>query len=142
MTQATTTDTLNRLLAITCRSFPMYLTYARPWLRQGTEQIAETLEHIVADQRALAERISEAIVDGDACPDTGEFPMEFTDLHDLSAEFIVRMAIEYQKRDVTAIEQVVDQLRLAPAALPLAEEALGMAKGHLESLEELVPQPA
>jgi hypothetical protein len=35
------------------------------------------------------------------------------------------------------LEECVEQLRLAPAAQSLAAEALGTAKGHLESLEEL-----
>ena len=43
-------------------------------------------------------------------------------------------AIDYQKQDIADLEQCVDALRLAPAAQSLAAEALGMAKGHLESL--------
>ena len=37
-----------------------------------------------------------------------------------------------------AIGQLVDKLQASPAAKSLAEEALGMAKGHLELLRELV----
>jgi hypothetical protein len=51
------------------------------------------------------------------------------------------MAIAYQQQDIAEIEQCVDALRLAPMAHALAEEALGMAKGQLESLRELSGTP-
>jgi hypothetical protein len=35
------------------------------------------------------------------------------------------------------LEQIIDSLRLAPAAQSLASEALGMTKGHVELLEKL-----
>jgi hypothetical protein len=38
---------------------------------------------------------------------------------------------------VAAIEQLVERLQTAPAAKAIAEEALGMAKGHLDTLREL-----
>lgn len=140
MAQATATGVLNRLLAIVSRSFPMYLTHARPWAPGSDEQALETLRHIVADQQTLSERIGAAVLDRGGLPRTGEFPTEYTMLNDLSARYIVEEAIRYQRRDIAAIERCVDDLRLSPSARPLAEEALGMAKGHLESLEELVGQ--
>ena len=142
MDRADTNLALNRLLVILLRSFPMYLTHARPWTHDGDEQALEVLEHIVADQQGLAERISEFILDSGGEVHTGEFPMDYTDRHDLSMQYIVRLAIDYQTRDVAAIKRLVDELRMAPAAKELAEEALGLAKGHLESLQELVKQPA
>ena len=69
--------------------------------------------------------------------DTGKFPIEFTDTHDLAIDYLIREAIVCQKQDIADLQGCVDELRLAPAAQSLAAEALGMAKGHLESLEEL-----
>jgi hypothetical protein len=63
--------------------------------------------------------------------------MEFTDTHDLSIEFSIHEAMDYQKQDIADLEQCVERLRQAPAAQTLAAEALGMAKGHLASLVEL-----
>ena len=140
--QPATLDVLNRLLEILCRSFPMYASYARPWKRRGDERAAETFAHIVADQSALAARVNAAIVEFGAIPNEGRFPIEFTDLHDLSMDYLVREAIVCQQRDIASIEQCVDALRLAPAACELALEALGLAKGHLESLKEVEKQPA
>jgi hypothetical protein len=132
---------LNRLLAIHCRSFVQYLRWSRPHVPPGHDEELETLAAIAADQDAMAERISRAVVDAGALPRTGEFPMEFTDLHDLDIEFLVAAAVRYQEFDVTALQQIVENLPSAPAARAIAEEALGMAKGHLDSLRELRRAP-
>jgi hypothetical protein len=71
---------------------------------------------------------------------TGEFPMEFTDLHDLDIDFLIDRAMVYQRQDIELVGQLLHQLQLSPAAKSLAEETLGMAKGHLQSLQELVQE--
>lgn len=136
-----TLDVLNRVLAILQRSFPQYLRYARPYIPAGRENVMRTIDEIVAGQDALAERVSQTVFDSGGLPDPGRFPIEFTDTHDLGIDFLVQEAIDCQKQDIADLEQCVDALRLAPAAQSLASEALGMAKGHLESLEELGAKP-
>lgn len=130
--------TLNRLLQIHYRSLPMYLASARPWVPAGHEKAAETLELIVVDEKRMIEKISEALLDVGADIELGEFPMTFTDLHDLSVDFLLKELVEAQRRDVAAIEDCVAD----SAGDPLAQEALGAAKGHLESLEEAVAETA
>ena len=63
--------------------------------------------------------------------------MLYTAWHDVSFDFVLDKMIDKQRQDITAIEECVEQLTLAPLAKSVAEEALGAAKGHLESLEEL-----
>lgn len=134
---------LNRLLAIHCKSFPQYLQWARPHVPAGRQEEMEAIRGIALDQDALADRISRMIVDADALPRTGEFPMEFTDVHDLDIDYLLRAAVGYQEQDVKAIERLVERLETAPAARAIAEEALGMAKGHRDALRELAkPRPA
>ena len=130
---------LNRLLGVIGKSFVQYLRYSRPYIPPGRDSVMETFESIVTDQDALVDRISQMLVDAQAPVRAGEFPMEYTDVHDLGIDFLVNAAVEYQRQDIGAIESLVEQLRSAPAAKALAEEALGMAKGHLESLRELLP---
>jgi len=69
--------------------------------------------------------------------DNGEFPIYYTGYHDLSFDFLLNEIIKEQKEDLVQIEKVVEQLSLVPLARALAEETLGAAKGHLESLNEL-----
>lgn len=138
MSQESNNDALNRLLTLLTRSFPMYLTYARPYVAPGDRPAMEALQQIAADQTHLSQRVVNFLLSNEGRIETGEFPMEFTDANDLSVGFIVHRAIGYQKQDLTAIEQIIDELRLFPLAAALAEEALGLAKGHLQTLEELV----
>lgn len=138
MSAANTIDVLNRLLAIHQGSFPKYLTYARPFMRSSDEPSLDVLHEIVAGQHSISKRISVAVDEAGGLIGSGEFPMEFTGQHDLTMEFLLRRAVEYQRGDIAAIEACVAELSLVPAAQSLAEEALGMARGHLESLEELV----
>ncbi|BBO32607.1 hypothetical protein [Lacipirellula parvula] len=127
---------LNRLLAIHCRSFPQYMRWARPHVPAGRGQELEAVDAIALDQDIMAERISRMIIDADALPRTGEFPMEFTDLHDLDIDYVILTAVRYQEQDVAMIEQLVHRLQSFAAARSLAEEALGMSKGHLDTLRE------
>jgi hypothetical protein len=133
-----TIETLNRVLVLLQRSFPQYLRYARPYIPAGREDVMDTIQEIVLCQDSLAERIEQYIHESGALPDPGRFPVEFTDTHDLAIDFLIREAIGYQKEDIANLQECVEQLRMAPAAQRLAAEALGMAKGHLESLEELL----
>lgn len=139
MLQTSTIAALNRLLAVESKSFPQYLQYSRPYIPPGRDTVVETVASIVADQNGLADRVSQILIDAEAPIRTGEFPMEFTDMHDLGIDYLVNMAVAYQQQDVGTISQLVEQLQSTPAAKALAEEALGMAKGHLESLHELLP---
>jgi hypothetical protein len=135
-------DLLNRLLAIGYRSFPMYLTDAAPWTHEGDEKATEVLENIVADQKGMVQRIGEFILDSGWRVETGEYPMEFTDTHFLSLDFLLKELVRYQRGDVAAIERIVSQLGDDRVARELAEETLGMERAHLEALEALVSQPA
>ncbi len=139
---AENTQALNRLLGLLCRSFPQYVRWSRPHIPPGRSDVLETIEAIVDDQDGLAERVSQAIYDLGALPHTGEFPMEFTDSHDLDIDFVLNLAAHYQEQDVEAIAAIAESLQTLPSARALTEEALGMAKGHLESLRELLTSPA
>lgn len=139
MPQTTLYHLLNQLLGVVGKSFPQYLRYSRPYMPAGSEAIGETIEAIVHDQDVLAERIGQLLVDADAPLRSGEFPMEYTDTHDLSIDYQLKAAIGYQEQDIESIHGLIDQFQSYPEAKSLAEEALGMAKGHLESLQEVVP---
>jgi hypothetical protein len=132
---------LNRVLAILERSFTQYLRYARPYVPPGREDIEQSLTEIVAGQDSLAERVTQMISEAGGLPDNGRFPIDYTDSHDLSIDYLIREAIDGQRQDIADLSQCVDALRHAPSAQSLASEALGLAKGNLETLEELAGRP-
>ncbi len=141
MSSPDTIEALNRLLAILSTSFPQYLKYAHPYLPPGSDRLLDTVHEIVDGQESMAERVARLVESYDGLPDRGEFPIEYTDSHDLSIDFLVRKAIDYQRIDIAEIERLAEALRHNPAAKALADETLGMAKAHLELLAELV-EPA
>ncbi len=64
--------------------------------------------------------------------------MTFTDTHDLSLDYLVNELVDYQRQDIAAIEKCVADLNADGNGRALAEEVLGNARGHLESLKELL----
>lgn len=129
---------LNRLLTIVYRSFPMYLADACPWIHDGDVRAKQLLDHIVTDYRQYTQRISDLLMQRRALSGYGEFPMVFTDTHDLSLDYLLNEMAFYQKQDIAAIQRCVADLANDPEGRALAEEVLGNARGHLESLEELL----
>lgn len=130
---------LNRVLATALRSFPQYLRWSRPWVPPGHERVLEALERIVSEQDAMAERAFDAIDDLGGLPDSGEFPMDFTDTHDLSIDYMLREAVGYGRQDVATLEAAAATKNMTSQAEPLVHEALQMAKRHLATLEGLTP---
>jgi hypothetical protein len=63
--------------------------------------------------------------------------MVFTAYHDVSFDFLLPILIDRQHKTIAYLQRCADQLNLAPMAKALVEETVGMAKGHLEALEEL-----
>jgi hypothetical protein len=135
-------EDLNRLLEIEYRSFPMYLADASPWTTQHDESAGEALKNIVADQQAISQRIGELILQLGGRIAPGEYPMEFTDTHFLSLEYLLKELLGYQRQDVADIGQIVSRLAGHREAQELAEEALGAERAHLEAIEALQAQPA
>jgi hypothetical protein len=137
MPQESPAKLLYHLLAVVGKSFPQYLRYSRPYIPAGWEGVTESLQTIMRDQDVFADRIAHMIGDFGFPVRRGEFPMSFTDSHDLGIAYQITVAIEYQRQDIETIGRIVSQLQFFPAAKSLAEEALGMAKGHLDTLQEL-----
>lgn len=142
MNSVDTNAVLNRLRVIHKRSLPTYLSYAVPWSHTGDEAATETLTQIANDHKTMVGRLGEVILEDGGVTEPGSFPIAFTSLHFLSVDFLVRKLIETQQNLVQEIEDCVRQLHLAPSSQAVAQEALGEARGHLESLKELVADDA
>lgn len=133
-------NVLNRLLAIVYRSLPMFLHDAQPWHSQRDERANQVLGLIIDEQWKLSQRIAQAVLDRGAQPEPGDYPLEFSDAnwHFVGLDFLLWPLVEHQRVDVERIARCVGELQHDRAAKALAEEALGAAKAHLESLEELL----
>ena len=138
MNATETNSTLNRLRIIHTRSFAAYVYYAAPWILKGFHGVADVLEIMGSEVERIADHVGEMILSNGGQLIAGEFPIEFTGLHDLSVDYLLGVIIEHQEKDIVAIQECVNQLDANPLGQALAEEALGAAKGHLDSLQELV----
>ena len=136
MSSANTIEALNHLLVLHHRSFPQYLTYAKPWVSPEGAEAWQVVEQIAKDHAEIEQRITEMLDEEGQSPELGNFPLLFADLHDLSVDFLLNYLIAFQRQLIGEVEPIVDQLALAPFSRALAAESLGMAKGHLELLEE------
>ena len=131
-------DLLNQLLVIHYRSLPMYLTDATPWTHHGDEKAVEVLTDIVADNRSTCQKLAQAVQQRGGILVEGEYPTEFTGMNFLSLDYLLSQSIKLQQGDIQTIEAIAERLWNDPPAQALAKEALGAAKGHLQSLQELV----
>jgi len=140
MPTANVPDILNRVMATLNRSFAMYISYAMPYFSQRDDAARVVFENIVADQKNYVRKLGEMVVDHHRRADTGDFPMVYTDCHDLSLDYLVREMTKLHQIDLRVIEQADRELSAArdPAALALVQEILGNARGHLENLKQLV----
>jgi len=141
MADQQTIDVLNRLLAVHCYSLSTFWSIAHPWSDDRGDEVAEALQHVVADEAETQQRLVAMIRDFRGRTQTGTFPMEFTSLHDLSSDYLLGELIRRQRINIDVITQCVADLATAPLAKSAAEEALGAAQAHLETFEQLATQP-
>ena len=135
MTSNQTLNTLNRLLAVHCQSLPLYLSQTTPWTRTGDEEAQQAMQLVVEDQTQLTQRLATMIVEDGGVPNRG-VARDYTAMNDLSLEFLLGKVIDQLRQTIPA------DLSTAPMAKGLAEESLGMARGHLQSLEDIVQRMA
>lgn len=127
---------LNRIAALHHRSLPTYLTYARPWVKAGSEDRAAIIDDIAADHHDLVERILRVLEAEDRPIALGDFPMAYTDLNDLSLDFILQELTHYERRLLNTLEDIATWVDRDSDAFLLVNMAIGLAIGHLENLAE------
>jgi hypothetical protein len=133
---------LNQVLIKLHRSLPMYLGFADPWVAYGNEEPRRFLNRMLADNQQYVVRLTALLEARRYTIDFGEFPMDFTSLHDVSLEFLLKQIIEHQRRDVQVIETCLGCLKGDSEGRGLVEEVLASSRRHLQSLDGLTRQPA
>lgn len=129
------TDVLNRLLRMLHRSLPMYLAETGACEVWADRSLAMAVTNIAADQRQLSQRLIEAVHHDGGRPTLGSFPMRFTDLHDLSSDFLRQEVLHEQSDEEECLRQCVASLPDETPQRALAEEILGNLQGHRAVLQ-------
>ncbi|RCS47719.1 hypothetical protein DTL42_14475 [Bremerella cremea] len=131
---------LNRLAALHHRSLPTYLTYAKPWIPVGQEDDAHVIDDIAADHHELVERVLQVLEKDDRPIHLGDFPMDYTDLNDLSLSYILNELKIYERKLLATLEEMALWADKDGPAFRLVQRATGLAVGHLQNLEEMGTQ--
>ena len=131
-----TNEILNRFLILHERSLPVYLSFAAPEHIEKSPRIGQVFRQMAEDHLRTVDRLGSLVLENHGTVTHGEFPMSFTSLHDLAADYLLKLMIERQEKVISAVEKLANMLSHAPYAQAAAREALGEAKGHLENLEE------
>lgn len=137
MAKVTVNELLNRVMVMHERSLPMYLAYAAPFLSHGDEAASEVLSQVVRDHKYIVEKFGDFLLEHNHPVGHGHWDMNFTSLHDVSLHYLLTEVVRGEKQLTAELSKYAEKLASFPAAKALVQEALGMAKGHLESLEDL-----
>ncbi len=128
-------DLLADLVRLHRYSLVRYLRYADPYAE--SEEAKLVLRQVSDMHEGTADRLESLILERNGELPAGDFSLEYTSLHDLALAYLLPKAVEYERGIVAALRAAVDRLDDDPEIQAVVEEALGEAKGHLESLEEL-----
>lgn len=134
---ASTIDLLNLVMAYHSASLPRYLAYAKPYVGSGDTKAMRLFRLIGEDHFRTMNLVGHAILRKGGTIQASEFPMVYTDMHDLSVDY---MFAEVQKQNaelIDELESIIEQVQDDAEALAVVRESLGAAKAHREQIEEL-----
>jgi bacterioferritin (cytochrome b1) len=141
MPSPTPVDLLNQVLAMLRKSFPQYARFSRPYIPPGHEQAWRMIKDIATAEESLAHQVSDEILSMGGLTHAGDFPIDFTDTHDLGIDYMVAEAMGYQRQDIAKLETIIEGLKSTPSAHAAVEEILSVARRHLKTLEDLHAKP-
>ncbi len=141
-TMASTNEILHKLVELHRRSLPAFLEDVKPWVARGSEDGEMLLHSIAQDQWELADEFERLLESRRVPASCGSYPAAFTDLQDVSVDFLIEESLHQQVRNVAAIEVASDLVKGDPAAWAVCQHALGVAMAHLDRMRDYVQQPA
>ena len=141
MPSPTPVDLLNQVLAMLRKSFPQYARVLAPYIAPGHEAAWRAIKDIATAEESLAHQVNDEILSMNGLTYAGDFPIDFTDTHDLGIDYMIAEAMGYQRQDITKLETITESLKSTPSAHAVVEEILSVARRHLKTLEDLHAKP-
>ena len=131
-------DVLNRLVGHHASSLASYLADARPWSAgESASRVMSLFDQIARDHLRIVERAGKRIIDlGGVSQNIHSYPMEYTSLHDVSVDFLSQKLAAYEANLQVLAQACAEQLSHDAESQSIANEAVGMAQGHLDLLRE------
>ena len=129
---------LNDLLIDLGRCLLQYAVEGCPWNR--TPAVQTTLAELAGIQQQHVGRLTQFLNERAWPVDFGTYPTEFTDLHFVSAEYLLPRVIKGQSALVTELDEAIHTCIADPPAIALLRDVLAGEQQVLERLKQLQPQ--
>lgn len=128
---------LAELVRLLGSSLAMYVADAGIWSYPGDEEVKLAVADLVADQRNVHDRAA-AVLDSRSVPVPGrDFPIRFTATHDVDLRFLLPRMLEELRRQVIALDGIIEASAEDPETLELGREARGTTLGHCDVLSQI-----
>lgn len=128
---------LAELVKLLGSSLAMYVADAGIWSYPGEEDVKLAVADLVADQRNVHDRAA-AVLDARNVPVPGrDFPIRFTATHDVDLRSLLPRILDELRRQVTAIDGIIEASADDRETLELAREARGTTLGHCDVLSQI-----
>ncbi len=139
MAISTDLEILNRVLRELSSNFLQYLGECWPWTSVGTngEQLRTAANQCVSRQRKSIELIAEYLAPRQARVEFGKFSTEFTDLHFVSLQFLLKQLISNQTRLVESVDRSVTLLPSGDPSRDILEAVSRNEHDNLSALQQL-----
>ena len=112
MALPTDLEILNRVLRELSSCFLQYAGDCWPWASSGTDgnKLQSVVQHCVERQRQSIERIAEYLAARQSRVEYGHFSTDFTDLHYVSLQFLLKQLVTSQAKLVESLDRSVTLL--------------------------------
>ena len=128
---------LNRLLIDLGRSLLQYVGESWPWTAYGEEDVRAEFEQLVERQAQCVGGIIELLDDRTWPIDFGIYPPEYTDLHFLSLEFLLRQLVVNADELVAVVKGVQAVSQDDPVAAEMLDDVLADQQLIANKLREM-----
>ena len=137
MAVSTDLEILNRVLRDLSSCFVQYVGECWPWTAIGSDgdKLQAVIRQCVARQLQSIERIAEHLAARQSRVEYGRFSTEFTDLHYVSLQFLVKQLVAAQMRLVESLDRTVTMLPSGDAAREILEAVRRNEHENLSALQ-------
>lgn len=132
---------LNDLLIEIGRSLTQYAAESWLWSGEGAEQTRAVVQRLVDGQREAVGRLANLLAERGCSIDFGTYPTEYTSLHYVALDFLIRQLIENQNGVIAECEALLMETQGDPQAYPLLQQILASERSNLDELRKLAADP-
>lgn len=130
-------DRLNDLLIDIGRSLLQYTSECWPWAAVGEENTQATLNRMAAEQRDVVGALAHLLDQRGYAIDFGSYPTDYTSLHYVAVDFLLRQLIANQQQVLKECESLANGTAADDDAKSLLDDIVLSERKHLSDLQQL-----